>query len=260
MHKIACRVEYQGHAYSGWQFQKHSNSVQACVEDAISRVANETVTVICAGRTDAGVHATGQVIHFETNTQRSDYSWIMGINANLPDDIAIKSIHKVNDDFHARFSATSRSYRYIIYNKQTPNALYTNLVTLYRQHLDADAMQEAAKHLVGKHDFSSYRAARCQANTAIRTISELNIERKGDYIYIDITANAFLYHMVRNIVGVLLSIGVGEQPIVWAKSVLEAKDRKKGGVTALSDGLYLVRVQYPPEHGLSDDFAVPQYN
>lgn len=260
MPRIACRVEYKGQAYSGWQFQTHSPSVQENVEQALSKVANHPVSIICAGRTDSGVHSTGQIIHFDANVERSSYSWQMGANSNLNDDIAITWASEVDSEFHARFSAGSRSYRYIIHNVNNRSALFHRMVTTFYPALDAEKMHEAAQHLLGKHDFSSYRAAGCQANSPIRDLTAISVCRQGDFIYLDITANAFLHHMVRNIVGVLLAIGTGEQPVDWTRTVLSYKDRTKGGVTARPYGLYLVRVQYPPEYNIPQNIPLPQFN
>lgn len=242
--KYAALVEYDGSPYSGWQRQPHAPSVQALVEQAISSVADHTVTVHCAGRTDAGVHALGQVIHFETDAQRPLRSWIRGINSNLPASIAVKKVIQVSDDFHARFSALSRSYRYIINNEPVRSALLSKRAAWEYQTLNENYIREAASYLVGKHDFTSYRALACQANTPIREITQLEVTRQGQLIQIDITANAFLQHMVRNIAGVLISIGKGEYPPIWAEQVLQLKDRSCGGVTAAPEGLYLVSVQY----------------
>ena len=260
MPKFACRIEYKGHAYSGWQFQDHSPSVQAAVEQALTKVADEPITTICAGRTDSGVHATGQIIHFETQAERSNYSWQMGTNANLPKDIAVRWIDQVDTGFHARFSAEARSYRYIIHNSQARSALFYKMVTSYYQQLNIEAMQEAAQHLLGEHDFSSYRATQCQAKSPIRNISTISLQKNGDFIYLDISANAFLHHMVRNIVGVLVAIGSGEEAPSWSKTVLDYRDRKKGGVTAPPDGLYLVRVQYPQDFNIPADHPLPQFS
>lgn len=259
MPKIACRVEYKGQAYSGWQYQNHSTSVQEVVEKALSQVANEDIRIICAGRTDAGVNATAQVIHFETDASRSDHSWLLGTNRNLPKDIAIRWASEVPEDFHARFSALNRSYRYIIHNSYARSALFNKMATLHHQRLDENAMQQASQYLLGEHDFSSYRASYCQANSPVRTITSISVQRSGDYIYLDVSANAFLHHMIRNIAGVLITIGEGEAPPQWAKTVLDYQDRKKGGVTARPDGLYLVRVQYPDKFKIPMDHPLPQF-
>jgi tRNA pseudouridine38-40 synthase len=243
--RIACGIEYDGSAYHGWQRQKHAVSVQQVVEEALSRVANQTIQVSCAGRTDAGVHATAQVIHFDTTAEREIHSWVLGGNSNLPKDVAITWAQPVTDEFHARFKAFERSYRYIVFNRATRSALLHKRVTWWLRSVDVERMQIAAQHLLGEHDFSSFRAAECQAKTPVRLMHEINIAAQGHVIYIDVRADGFLHHMVRNIAGVLLAIGAGEQPTDWAKTVLEARDRSQGGITAPPDGLYLTDVRYP---------------
>jgi len=251
MMKIALGIEYDGSAYNGWQSQKHGHGVQQEVEKAISTVANHEVKIVCAGRTDTGVHALEQVVHFETSAQRSERSWILGANANLPKDISVHWAKQVAEDFHARFSALSRRYQYIILNQFSRPAVLSRRVTWQGRELDSALMSHAAEALVGEHDFSSYRAVACQASSPVRTIKHLTVNRKGNFIIIDIQANAFLHHMVRNIAGVLISIGAGEKPVEWAKQVLEFRDRKLGGVTAAPDGLYFMQVEYP------ENFTIP---
>lgn len=250
--RIALGVEYDGSAFSGWQFQDHSPSVQEAVEKALSVVADEPVRVVCAGRTDTGVHATEQVIHFDTEVERPMRSWVYGANANLPKEVVILWATPIGDEFHARFSAVRRSYRYVIYNRNVrPTFLAWRTSWNYRP-LDEARMQEAAQCLLGEHDFSSYRAMGCQAKSPVRTVHGIDVTRKNELIFIDIEANAFLHHMVRNIAGVLMAIGAGERPVEWAKEVLEHRDRTLGGVTAPPSGLYLTHVTYPPE------FELPQ--
>jgi len=250
--KIALGIEYDGSAYNGWQSQKHGHGVQEEVEKALSMVADHDIKVICAGRTDTGVHALAQVVHFETTAERSERSWVLGANANLPKDISVHWAKPVQEDFHARFSALSRRYQYIILNQFSRPAVLSKKVTWQGLKLDEALMAQAAEALVGEHDFSSYRAVACQANSPVRTIQHLRVTRRGSFICIDIQANAFLHHMVRNIAGVLMSIGSGEQKVDWAKQVLEFRDRKLGGVTAAPDGLYFMHVEYP------DEFVVPE--
>jgi tRNA pseudouridine38-40 synthase len=248
--RMAMGVEYDGHGFCGWQYQDHSPSVQQAVETALSKVADRPVRVICAGRTDTGVHATEQVIHFDIDVERPDRSWIFGANANLPPQVAILWVTPVTDEFHARFSAVRRRYRYVIYNRQIrPTFLAARTSWDYRP-LDEQRMAEAAGCLVGQHDFSSYRAQGCQAKSPVRTVHYLNISRQGELIFMDIEANAFLHHMVRNIAGVLMAIGAGERPVEWAQEVLEYRDRTLGGVTAPPFGLYLTGVDYPEQHVL----------
>jgi tRNA pseudouridine38-40 synthase len=247
--RYALGVEYNGSRYCGWQYQDHSSSVQAEIEKALSFVADEPVHVTCAGRTDTGVHATGQVIHFDTSANRDERAWVFGGNANLPKDITITWASIVDDEFHARFSAVRRAYRYVICNRDTRPAIYTETVSWDYRPLDADRMQQASQHLLGEHDFSSYRAQECQAKSPVRTLYRLEVSRHGGFIYIDVEANAFLHHMVRNIAGVLIAIGAGEQPVDWTRTVLAYRDRSLGGVTARPGGLYLVHVKYLEKYG-----------
>ena len=243
--RIAMGVEYDGSAFYGWQMQDSVRTVQQCVETAIAKVADHPVRIHCAGRTDTGVHALNQVIHFETDTLREANSWVRGTNANLPKDVAIVWVRTVSDEFHARFSAVRRRYRYVIFNRSIrPTFLYNRVSWDYRP-LDIKKMQQAAAVLVGEHNFNSFRAQACQAKSPVRTIYELNIKRKDDMILIDLEANGFLHHMVRNIAGVLMTIGAGEMSIEWAQQVLDAQDRTAGGKTAPPYGLYFVDVIYP---------------
>jgi tRNA pseudouridine38-40 synthase len=248
--RIALGIEYDGAAYYGWQRQKDVVSVQQELEKALTKIANHTVTVNCAGRTDAGVHGTGQVVHFETNAVRKDVAWTLGVNANLPDDIAVRWIKHVDQSFHARFSATARRYRYIIYNSEfRPGILRTGL-SHYHMQLDAQKMQLAGQSILGEQDFTSFRALHCQANSPVRTIEYLNVTRRSNFIIIDIKANAFLHHMVRNIAGSLIEIGRGKQNIDWLTTLLSMKDRSKAAATAKPGGLYLVEVDYPEQFDL----------
>ena len=256
---VACGVEYDGAGFSGWQAQPHAPSVQAVVEAALSKVADHPVRLCCAGRTDAGVHATHQVVHFATTAARRESSWLLGTNANLPNDVTLTWVREVGDDFHARFSAEARSYRYVILTREVPSALLRKRVTWVHESLDAERMQAGARYLHGEHDFSSYWATACQAKSPVRTVHRLDISRHGDFIYLDIQANAFLHHMVRNIAGVLMAIGRGEQEPVWAGEILEHRDRARGGVTAPSGGLYLVGVQYPTRFGLPAQGMLPVF-
>ncbi|MBL4702807.1 MAG: tRNA pseudouridine(38-40) synthase TruA [Phycisphaeraceae bacterium] len=246
--KFAGIVEYDGSDFCGWQRQSHAPSVQETVERAISLVANHEVGIACAGRTDTGVHALGQVMHFETNAQRDMRSWLLGINSNLPRSVVIRSISQMPDDFHARFSALSRTYRYIISNEKVRPALLANRAAWERVTLDETRMQAAANTLVGKHDFTSFRALACQAKSPIREITRLTIHRQGSLVILDVTANGFLHHMVRNLAGVLMSIGKNENPPQWTKEVLTKKDRSLAGVTAPPQGLYFLSVQYDPKY------------
>lgn len=246
--RVALGVEYDGTAFHGWQYQGDVRSVQESLQIALSKVANHEVTVHCAGRTDTGVHATGQVVHFETPAVRSERSWILGCNVNLPHDISIGWAREVPDSFHARFSAVGRHYRYLILNRAYRSALWRDRAVWVHHSLDAEAMHEAAQRLIGTHDFSSYRALGCQAKHPVRTIHSLQVSRQGEMVTIDIHANAFLHHMVRNIAGVLIAIGKGEQSVSWAEEVLALRDRTLGGVTAPPQGLCLTKVDYPDEY------------
>ncbi|MEJ2345508.1 MAG: tRNA pseudouridine(38-40) synthase TruA [Gammaproteobacteria bacterium] len=245
---------------SGWQAQPGSRTVQGVVEQAVSTVANHPVGVVCAGRTDSGVHAVGQVIHFDTHAERRPRSWALGCNVNLPRDVTVLWARPVAEDFHARFGAVRRSYRYAILNRMTRPAVLRDRVCWHHQPLDVAPMALAGAHLEGEHDFSSFRALSCQARHPVRTIYSLSVKRAGDFVYIDVTANAFLHHMVRNIAGVLMAVGAGERPPRWTRQLLEARDRTVGGVTAPPGGLYLVSVTYPRSHDLPPGPALPTFS
>jgi tRNA pseudouridine38-40 synthase len=248
--KIALGIEYCGASYFGWQRQDIPNSIQEHVEDALSKIADQQVKVSCAGRTDTGVHALHQVVHFETGIDRKMYSWIAGSNVNLPNDISILWAKKVDEDFHARFSATARTYRYIILNRQAKPGVNQGLVTWERQALDEDRMQSAANYLIGEHDFTSFRTVACQAKSPVRNVKRLDVNRVDDYVMFEIEANAFLHHMVRNIAGVLIKIGCGNADISWMEKILEMRDRTKSAKTAPADGLYLTMIEYPEKYGI----------
>lgn len=253
MPRIALGLEYDGSAYAGWQSQPHAQCIQANLEQALSFVADQPVAVTAAGRTDAGVHAHMQVVHFDTTARRSGRAWTLGANTRLPADISALWAREVPAAFHARYSALSRSYRYLILNRTARPALDRLRAGWVRQPLDAQRMREAAGWLVGEHDFSSFRAAECQSSTPRRQVHSIDIDRRGDELSIEVTANAFLHHMVRNIVGVLISIGTGDREPIWARTVLEARDRRRGGITAPPQGLYLVGVRYPASFGLRSE-------
>lgn len=248
--RIALGIEYDGSAYSGWQAQTGSRTVQGCVEHALSRVADHPVRVVCAGRTDAGVHAAGQIVHFDSEAPRTPRAWVLGANSNLPPDIAVQWMQAVDDGFHARFRAQARSYRYVILNRPVRSALHRERCAWVHAPLDETRMQAAARHLIGEHDFSAYRALACQAKSPVRTVTDLEVARQGERVSIRIRANAFLHHMVRNIAGVLIAIGKGEHAPDWARDVLESRDRALGGVTAPPQGLTLESVEYPAEFGV----------
>lgn len=251
--RIALGIEYNGSAYHGWQTQKHGvPSVQETLEGALGKVANHPVQVVCAGRTDRGVHGFGQVVHFDTGAERAPHNWVMGANVNLPDDVSVSWAQPVPENFHARFSATGRRYRYLILNRRYRSAMWHRRATWIYTPLDADAMHRAGQGLLGEHDFSSYRAIGCQAKHPVRTLESLSVTRHGDVIELAVAANAFLHHMVRNIAGVLLAVGRGDQDEEYPQRVLELKDRTKGGVTAPPDGLYFAGVRYPEAFGIPE--------
>lgn len=243
--RIAAIIEYDGSNFSGWQRQDQARTVQAAVEAALSQLADETIQVTAAGRTDAGVHASGQVIHFDTRAARRDYSWVRGTNSYLPADVALIWAGPVADDFHARYSATGRHYHYVIFNRAIRPTYLARRVTHEYRPLEVARMRDAAKNLLGEHDFTSFRAAECQAKNPVRELRALDITRQGDMIHIRAHANAFLQHMMRNIAGVLMAVGAGEREPAWTQQVLEARDRRASGMTAAPDGLYLQAVIYP---------------
>ncbi|THB69399.1 MAG: tRNA pseudouridine(38-40) synthase TruA [Gammaproteobacteria bacterium] len=256
--KLAACVEYDGTDFHGWQTQSSGcRTVQSEIEAAISKVANEPVAVTCSGRTDKGVHGFGQVIHFETNAIRDERSWTLGITTNLPRDIGVSWVMPVKDDFNARFSALSRRYRYVIYQSMVRPSILRHRVCWSCRRLDAMLMHKGAQHLLGEHDFSSFRAAECQAAHPLRDMQFVDVSSEGDYIYIDIQANAFLHHMVRNIAGVLIQVGEGRQDSPWVKQVLEARDRTAADITAPAQGLYFVSVKYPDEYLIPESSLRP---
>ena len=248
--RLKLTIAYDGRPYEGWATQLGGNTVQDFMQRAISEVAKKELRIQGSGRTDTGVHANGQVAHFDTDVLRTEKAWVFGANTNMPADITVHWAVPVASDFHARFSALSRRYRYVIYNSAVKPGLANKYVTWDYRPLDIERMQEAANHLIGTFDFTSFRASGCQAKTATREIQMINLFRKGALIIMDIQANAFLQNMVRNVAGVLMAIGSGQRPVEWAKEVLEAKDRTKGGNTAHPYGLYFMKVEYPSEFGI----------
>ncbi|MGL4734530.1 MAG: tRNA pseudouridine(38-40) synthase TruA [Enterovibrio sp.] len=249
--RIALGVEYDGKPFFGWQRQREVPSVQQTLEEALSRIANEPIALQCAGRTDAGVHATGQVVHFDVKTERPLRAWTMGGNTHLPDHIAVRWAQEVSEDFHARFSATARRYRYVIYNSVLRPAILRHGVSHYHEPLDEKKMHEAGQYLLGENDFSSFRAVMCQSKTPWRNVHHLRVVRSGPFVIVDIKANAFLHHMVRNIVGSLLEVGCHRQEPQWLAWLLAQRDRTLAAATAKAQGLYLVEVDYP------ENFALP---
>ncbi|TBV11319.1 tRNA pseudouridine(38-40) synthase TruA [Stutzerimonas kirkiae] len=259
--RIALGVEYKGSRYRGFQRQRAGvPSIQECLEKALGKVAGgQRVTLSCAGRTDALVHACGQVVHFDTPVVRSMHSWVMGANMNLPGDISVTWAREMPRHFDARFSAMARRYRYVIYNDPIRPAHMAEEVTWNHRPLDIQRMREAARCFLGTHDFSAFRARQCQAKSPIKTIHHLELVEHGRLIVLDVRANAFLHHMVRNIAGVLMTIGAGERPPEWAREVLETRVRRTGGVTAHPYGLYLVEVDYPEEFELPKRYLGPHF-
>ncbi len=251
--RVALAIEYDGHGFCGWQRQKHCHSVQAEVEAALARIIDDEVTVHCAGRTDAGVHAAAQVVHFDTRVKRPLRAWTFGVNSHMGRSVAVHWAAEVPDDFHARFQALDRSYRYSILNRPTRPGLASGKLGWERLPLDAAAMHRAAQLLVGEHDFQSFRAAQCQAHHAVREIKAITVRREGARIDIDITANGFLHNMVRIITGCLIRIGRGEAAAGWLASVLAMRDRTLAAKTAAPTGLCFLQPRYP------ERFAIPDF-
>lgn len=245
---LAIAVEFLGTNYRGWQRQKEVTGVQAVLEDAIGKVANETVEVVAAGRTDASVHASNMIAHFVTRAYRPTHNWLRGVNSLLPDDIALRWIQPMPDDFHARFKAIARRYRYITLNQPQRPAILNHQVTHIHEPLDLPAMQQAAAYITGTHDFSSYRAAACQSNQPVRTVSHARLFQHGAFIVFDIQANGFLHHMVRNLMGTLYAIGRHELQPEDFLAILAKKDRTIAPPTASGDGLYFINAYYPEEY------------
>lgn len=245
----AC-VEYDGSGYSGWQAQSHAPSIQEAVEAALSAVADHPLRVVCCGRTDAGVHAFGQVIHFDSDATRPAHAWVFGANSHLPADVALRWARRVDADFHARYSALVRDYRYLILNHPARSPLFARRAAPCRHPLDTQRMAQAGRLLVGERDFSAFRAAACQAKSPVRRIHRLRVERRGDFVLIDVRANAFLHHMVRNIAGSLMTVGRGLRPPAWIDDLLAGRDRRAAGVTAPAQGLYFLGPEYPSRFDL----------
>jgi len=251
MPRIVLGVEYDGSAYAGWQWQDGKATVQGQLEKALSKIANQPITVLCAGRTDAGVHALEQVVHFDCETERDMRGWLMGGNSHLPDDIRITWAQAAQDDFHARYSAIARAYRYVILNRPMKSALLRTQATWCYQPLDERAMHQAAQVLLGEHDFSSFRAQSCQSVSPNRLMHFIDVYRDEQRVIIDLCANAFLHHMVRNIAGVLMEIGIGRRPVDWTAELLETKDRSQAAMTAPPHGLHLAAVYYPEHYAIA---------
>ena len=248
--RIALGVSYNGGAYQGWQSQTSGLTIQDKLEKALGKFTAQRVSTLCAGRTDAGVHGLMQVVHFDTDLARDTNSWVRGTNANLPRDIAVQWAWPVGDDFHARFSAKSRSYCYILLNRSQRPALASRRVGWYHQALDVDAMTSAAQGLVGRHDFSAFRSSECQAKTPIKMLHSFRIERYSDYILFAVHADGFLHHMVRNLVGSLVYVGSGRGDAGWIADILQSRDRRIAAPTFAPDGLYLTHIEYDSGWGL----------
>jgi len=255
--KVALGVEYSGTGFCGWQVQPEQRTVQGCLAQALKKITGEKSKIVAAGRTDSGVHALQQVAHFETAANRSERNWVLGLNSNLPNDMNITWARQVPDDFSARFSALNRSYRYLILNRVSRSAVHANKMWWIFSPLDVDKMQAAADLLIGHHDYSSFRAKLCQAHSPVKTVEKIQVTRQGDCIAIDVKAQSFLHHMVRNLVGVLVPIGEGRKPVEWATEVLEGRDRSHGGITSPPDGLYFINVEYPQQYNLPTVSAFP---
>ncbi len=258
--RIALGIEYDGASHCGWQSQLTRCSVQDKLQAALSDIACETIMLHCAGRTDTGVHALAQVAHFDSSAQRPDTAWVRGVNALLPPSIAVQWAQPVSDEFHARFSAVSRTYRYVLLNHAVRPALWSGRAGWYHAPLNVQAMQSAAKFLVGEHDFSAFRAAECQAKNPIKSMYYIDIAKRGECIILTFHANAFLHHMIRNIVGSLVYIGAGKQPVDWLHTLLQQKNRAYAAPTFAPDGLYLAAIEYESKWNLPAFNRMDRFN
>jgi tRNA pseudouridine38-40 synthase len=256
--RIALGVEYDGSQFFGWQSQTGGHTVQDALQAALSSIAGEPIAIIAAGRTDAGVHALEQVVHFETSVERPLSAWVRGVNALLPKSVAVLWAHHVPEEFHARFSAQARSYQYVLINRPSRSAVHHGKVGWFHMPLDVIAMREAAQYLLGEHDFTSFRSSQCQAKTPLKNLAQLDIRQQGDTLIFELTANAFLHHMVRNILGCLLYVGKGKHPPQWLREVLEGRDRKFAAPTFTPDGLYLRHITYDTKWGLPQGTMSPR--
>jgi tRNA pseudouridine38-40 synthase len=259
--RIALALEYDGSRFLGWQTQPGGGTVQDVLEGALAAIAGERIDVTCAGRTDRGVHALGQVVHFDTGATRPESAWVRGVNALLPESVAVQWARAVPPEFHARYGARERSYRYVLINRAVRPALAARHAGWFHLPLEVAAMRAAARHLVGEHDFSAFRSAECQAKSPVRTLHALEIEARGERIDFVLRANAFLHHMVRNVVGTLVTVGKGKHPPAWAGEVLASRDRARAAPTFAAEGLYLEQVAYEAKWGLprlqSPELRVP---
>ncbi len=254
--RIALGIEYDGRSFSGWQSQPDRATVQGELQQALSQIAGEPIAVTAAGRTDAGVHAYEQVVHFDVQAERPLTAWVRGANALMTESVVVRWAHVVPEEFHARFSAHGRSYRYLLLNRAVRPAIQAGKVGWFHAPLDEAAMQSAATHLLGEHDFSAFRAAECQAKSPTKTLTQLDIYRQGDMLVLDVSAGAFLHHMVRNIVGCLVYVGKGKYPPDWMREVLEGRERRFAAPTFAPDGLYLRSIKYEAKWGLPQDLGV----
>ncbi len=260
MPRTALIVAYNGQSFHGWQYQSEKiPTVQRDLTRALSLVADRDVVVHCAGRTDTGVHATKQVVHFDCAVDRPNKAWVMGVNAHLGDDVSVEWAGQVSNDFDARRTANARHYLYLVHNNRIRSALMPEYLTRERRVLDEKAMDDAARSIVGEADFSSFRAANCQSNSPMRNVMSVGVKRYNDIVAVDIKANAFLHHMVRNIVGTLLDVGSGEKPITWIAELMSKKDRTLAGMTAPPNGLFLVDVDYPAGAGIPRSPRLPHF-
>jgi tRNA pseudouridine38-40 synthase len=250
--RIVLGVEYCGVGFCGWQSQLQGCGVQDALEKAVSVIAGESIRVIAAGRTDTGVHAALQVVHFDTPINRPLTAWVRGVNSHLPAGVSVLWAREVGEDFHARFAANQRGYRYVLLNHPVRPGLNHGLIGWFHRPLDAAAMNRAAAHLIGQHDFSAFRAAACQAKSPIKELRQLQIERRGDYLLCDFLADGFLHHMVRNLMGCLIQVGAGAQSPAWARALLDSRDRSLSAPTFEAAGLYLTHIRYPAH------FALPE--
>ncbi len=248
--RIALGIEYDGRPYCGWQSQPDVPNVQDTLQAALGQIAGEAISVIAAGRTDTGVHALEQVVHFDTRVERPLSAWVRGANALLPESVAVRWAHEVPDEFHARFSAHGRSYRYLLLNRPVRSAIHAGRAGWFHAPLDVPAMQAAARHLLGEHDFSAFRSSECQARSPVKHLRQLDLQRHGEMLVFDLNADAFLHHMVRNVVGCLVYVGKGRHPPEWMGEILESRNRALAAPTFAPDGLYLRRIQYEAKWGL----------
>ncbi len=257
--RIALGIEYDGAPFTGWQTQPDGGTVQDALEAALAAIAGGPVRAVCAGRTDTGVHALAQVVHFDTQVDRPDTAWVNGVNTHLPRAIAVRWAARVTDDFHARFSATARHYEYVLINRPVRPAVWAGRAGWFHLPLDEERMRMAARHLIGEHDFSAFRSAQCQAASPVRSLKSLALRREGEYLRFSLAANGFLHHMVRNIVGCLVYVGKGKYPPEWLAQILAARDRALAAPTFGPEGLYLTGIDYDARWNLPSFHAAPMF-